>query len=190
MQKVELEALVKNLMVSSDQNSSTQSQTTNEQRTSEFTDHERDVTGYLFAKLIVLYANSFYLVYPSDKEVRMAKREYAKQIGRFSREQVDTAIGLLARLAISHERENKIYREPNIPVILALMDEAVKRDRSHQLFLPEPPESKDEKQKRIQEGLKHTSALLAMFDEPQETKTLTEAEILDLDRLELISKKM
>lgn len=173
--------------MSSGQNSSTQSQTTEGQQVSEFTDHERDITGYLFAKLIVLYANSFYLVYPSDKEVRLAKREYAKQIGKFSREQVDAAIGLLARLAISPERDNKIYREPNIPVILALMEEAVKCDRAHQLFLPEPPESKEEKEARLELGRKEAARLLAMFEEP-EPKPLSKAELDDLARLERLKR--
>jgi len=168
--------------VSNGQNSSTQSQTTEEQQT--FSDHERDVTGYLFAKLIVLYANDFYLVYPSEKEVKFAKREYAKQIGQYSREQIDTALKLLASLAISHERENRIFRDPNIPAILALMEEAVKRDRAHQLFLPVPPESAEDKEKRLELGRVEAARLLAMFEQEPEQKQLTQVEIDDLARLE------
>jgi len=182
MQKVELEQLAKNLMVSNGQNSSTQSQTTEEQQT--FSDHERDVTGYLFAKLIVLYANNFYLVYPSEKEVKFAKREYAKQIGQYSRDQIDTTLKLLAGLAISHERENRIFRDPNIPAILALMEEAVKRDRAHQLFLPVPPESAEDKEKRLELGRVEAARLLAMFEQEPEQKQLTQVEIDDLARLE------
>ena len=161
MQKVDLEQLAKNLMVSSGQNSSTQSQTTTEQQI--FSEHEKDVTGYLFAKLIVLYAGTFYLVYPSDKEVKFAKREYAKQIGIYSRDQIDTAIKLLASLMVSSERQNKIYREPNLPVILALMEEAVKRHRAHQKFLPVPQESEEEKNARLQAGRQEAARLLAML---------------------------
>jgi len=168
--------------VSSGQNSSTQSQTTSEQQI--FSDHERDVTGYLFAKLIVLYAGAFYLVYPSEKEVKFAKREYAKQIGQYSREQIDSALKLLASLAISPERENKIFREPNIPAILALMEEAVKRDRAHQLFLPVPPESAEEKGKRLELGRIEAARLLSLFDSEPESKQLTQVEIDDLARLE------
>jgi hypothetical protein len=155
-------------MVSSGQNSSTDSQTTTKQQT--FSDHERDVTGYLFAKLVVLYAGAFYLAYPSLKEADFAKREYAKQIGQYSRDQVDTVVKLLAGLAISPERENRIFREPNIPAILALMEEAVKRDRSHQLFLPVPPESPEDKEARLELGRKESSRLLAMLGEEPEPK--------------------
>lgn len=142
------------------------------------------VTGYLFAKLVVLYAGAFYPVYPSLKEADFAKREYAKQIGLYSREQIDTALKLLAALAISPERDNRIFREPNIPAILALMEEAVKRDRAHQLFLPVPPESKDDKEKRLELGRQEASRLLAIFDQPEEQKQPTDSDIKDLQRLE------
>lgn len=117
----------------------------------------------MFVKLLALYANAFYLVWPSEKEVNFAKRQYAKEIGRFTREQIDTAMIHLAKLAVSTDRENRIYREPNILAVLAMMDETVKRDRSHQLFLPVPPESQEEKQKRIECGIKNTTALLDML---------------------------
>ncbi len=142
------------------------------------------MTGYLFAKLVVLYAGAFYLVYPSLKEADFAKREYAKQIGKYSREQIDAALKLLATLAISPERENKIFREPNIPAILALMEEAVKRDRAHQLFLPVPPESAEDKEKRLELGRAEAARLLAMFDQDSEQKQLAQVEIDDLARLE------
>jgi hypothetical protein len=187
MEKVELEQLVKSLTVSNGQNSSTDSQTTPRQQT--FSDHERDVTGYLFAKLVVLYAGAFYLVYPSLKEADFAKREYAKQIGKYSREQIDTALKLLASLAISPERENRIFREPNIPAVLALMEEAVKRDRAHQLFLPVPQESDEDKEKRLELGRKEAERLLAMFDEPKEPKPLTKLELDDLDKLERLKNE-
>ena len=187
MEKVELEQLAKNLMVSSGPNSSTDSQTIPKQQT--FSDHERDVTGYLFAKLVVLYAGAFYLVYPSLKEADFAKREYAKQIGQYSRGQIDTALKLLASLAISPERENKIFREPNIPAILALMEEAVKRDRAHQLFLPLPPESAEDKEKRLELGRVEAARLLAMFEQELEPKQLTQIEIDDLERLERLKNE-
>jgi len=169
--------------VSNGQNSSTDSQTTQKQQT--FSEHERDVTGYLFAKLVVLYAGAFYLVYPSLKEADFAKREYAKQIGKYSREQIDISLKLLASLAISPERENKIFREPNIPAILALLEEAAKRDRSHKLFLPVPQESNKEKERRLELGRKEASRLLSMFEE-SEPKQLTKNEIEDFERLERI----
>lgn len=175
--------------MSNEQNYSRQSQTTTQQQTSDFTEHERDVTGYLFAKLFALYANAFYLVYPSKKEVSFAKAQYAKDIGKYSREQIDEAMKHLARLAISPDRENRIYKEPNVPAILAMMEEAVKRDRAHQLFLPKPPESKDEKEKRLEIGRIEAERLLAMFDEPKETKQLTQVEIDDLARIERLKSE-
>lgn len=177
--------------MSNGQNSSTQSQTTTGQPISSFTDHEKDVTGYLFAKLIVLYANSFYLVYPSEKEVVLAKREYAKQIGEYSRDQIDIGIRHLARLAISRERDDRIYREPNIPAILAMLYEVAKPNRSHKLFLPVPTESAEDREKRYSEGEKHSAAILAMFaEEEPPTSTLTPAQqAAEAARLERIKNK-
>lgn len=184
VERVELEQLAKSLTVSNGQYYSTDSQTTTKQQI--FSDHERDVTGYLFAKLLVLYAGSFYLVYPSLKEVNFAKREYAQQIGKYSREQIDAALKLLASLSISPERENRMFREPNIPAILALMENAVKRDRAHQLFLPVPKESDEDKERRIEIGRQESARLLAIFEEPKEINKLTQLEIDDLARLERI----
>lgn len=141
----------------------------------------------------MLYANTFYLVYPSEKEVNLAKREYAKDIGCYTREQIDIGLKALAKLAISRERDDRIYREPNIPAFLALLDEVAKRDRAHKHFesLYDPTtgmyrlEDQTAKEKRYAEGIKHTSALLAMFEDPEQ-KPLTPAEQADLERLERI----
>ena len=165
MQRVDMELMVKSLMVSSEQNSSTQSQTSTEQQT--FSEHEKFITGYLFAKLIILYANSFYLVYPSDKEVKFAKREYARRLGVFSQDDIDQMLKHLSKLMVSYERDDKIFREPNMPAIMGLLETAFKRDRSHQLFLPVPPESKEEKAARIELGMKNCESILNMFGDEE-----------------------
>lgn len=183
MQKPELEQVVKNLMVSSERNYSTQSPTTTEQQI--FSDHERDVTGYLFAKLMVLYANSFYLVYPSEKEVKFAKREYAKEIGRFTRDQIDIGMRHLAKLAISTERDDRIYREPNLPAILAMMSESVAPKRAHKLFEPLSLPDKSAQEKARAAGACELDRLMSMFKEP-EPAPLTPEQILDNERLEMI----
>lgn len=175
--------------MSSEQSYSRQSQTTAAQQTSDFTDHERDVTGYLFAKLFALYANAFYLVYPSKKEVVFAKAQYAKDIGKYSREQIDEAMKHLARLAVSPDKENRIYKEPNVLAVLAMMDESVKRDRAHQLFLPVPKESDEEKERRLELGRVEAARLLALFDEPKPTKQQTQADIDDMARLERLKNE-
>ena len=142
---------------------------------------------------MVLYANSFYLVYPSEKEVKFAKREYAKEIGRFSRDQIDIGLRYLAKLAISPERDNRIYREPNLPAILAMLDEVARPKRAHKQFDSAYDEStgtyrledQTAKQKRIEVGLKYTSDLMSLFTEPEPTP-LTPEQILDNERLEKI----
>lgn len=171
--------------MNSGQNSSTQSQTTQGQRTSEFTEHERDVTGYLFAKFLVLYSNTFYFVWPSEKELNLTKREYAREIGKFSREQIDIAILHLAKLAVSPERENRIYREPNVIAFLSLLDEVSRGSPAHRLFLPVPIETEEAKAARIEEGKRQSNALLALF-EAKEPPLPTEAELKDLEKLERI----
>lgn len=139
--------------------------------------------------MIILYANNFYLVYPSEKEVQFAKRQYARQIGKFNQEQVDNMLKHLASLLISYERENKIFKEPNLPAILALLESAFKRDRSHRLFLPAPPESDNEKRQRIEKGLQCTQSLLSMFDEPRTDSEIDLNKKLDDIKLERIKNE-
>lgn len=174
--------------MSKDRNCSTQSQTTTGQQTSSFTDHERDVTGYLFAKLVVLYANTFYLVYPSEKEVNFAKREYAKEIGRFTREQIDVGMRHLAKLAISTERDDRIYREPNLPAILAMLDETARPKRAHKLFEPLALPDKVSQEKAKEVGRCELDRLMTMFAEP-EKPPLTQAEIADKQRAERLANE-
>ena len=169
--------------MSSERNYSTQSPTTTEQQI--FSDHERDVTGYLFAKLMVLYANSFYLVYPSEKEVKFAKREYAKEIGRFTRDQIDVGMRHLAKLAISTERDDRIYREPNLPAILAMLGESVAPKRAHKLFEPLALPDKSAQEKARAAGACELDRLMSMFKEKEPTP-LTPEQILDNERLERI----
>jgi len=163
-----------------------------------FSDHERDVTGYLFAKLAVLYANAFYLVYPSLKESDFAKREYAKQIGRYSRDQIDMTIKHLAALAISRERHDLIYREPNIPAILALMDQCVKRHGLHKQFDSAYDkttgtyrlEDQTSKAKRYEIGQREASKLLAMFPDEEPKLDVSENTEFAKARLELAKQRL
>lgn len=173
--------------MSKDRNCSTQSQTTNGQQT--FSDHERDVTGYLFAKLAVLYANAFYLVYPSEKEVNFAKREYAKEIGRFTRNQIDVGMKHLAKLAISTERDNRIYREPNLPAILAMLDESARPKQAHKLFAPLSLPDAVSQEKARKAGACELDRLMSMFKEP-EPAPLTPAEIADKQRAERLANEI
>ena len=92
----------------------------------------------------------------------------------------------LAKLAVSPERENRLYREPNVPAIIALLESVNKRDTAHKLFLPLPVESDEQKALRIQEGAKQAAALLSMFDESPKEPELTYAERQDLAKLEKI----
>lgn len=89
-----------------------------------------DATQYFFAKLRIVYgASKFDTYWPTDTEVRQVKREWAEQIGRLTREEIDNAMDHAKRMMYEED-----WSWPNVGLILS----GAKRFASHKRFLPNP----------------------------------------------------
>jgi hypothetical protein len=115
----------------------------------------------LFVLLKAVYPNKFDLIWPSEKEVNLTKRVYAKEIGKFTRDQIDEAVKYMAKLAMEGERE---CMEPNIMVFLRYAGELNTNKKMYQEFLPAPQESKEDREKRRQLALEKCKALKGIFE--------------------------
>lgn len=105
---------------------------THQQPRKTFDQHTVDATQYFFARLRMIYgAGKFDATWPTDADLKMAKREWAESIAKHTKEELDSAL--------SHAKENlhsDDYAWPNVGLILS----GNKRHLSaaHRLFLPEP----------------------------------------------------
>ena len=66
-------------------------QTTSLQST--FSDQERDATAYFFLRLKAIYGAEYKRHFPDVESERISKREWARQIGQYSREKIDHMFG-------------------------------------------------------------------------------------------------
>jgi hypothetical protein len=114
----------------------------------------------LFVLLKAVYPNKFDLIWPSEKELNLTKRAYAKEIGKFTREQIDEAMRYMTKLASEGEKE---YLEPNVMIFLSCAGELNTNKKMYQTFLPAPVETKEEHEKRRELALEKCKALKGIF---------------------------
>jgi len=98
----------------------------------------------------------------------------------------------LERRAEQCYRDGEEMWPPSYAEFRALAFPASTRDAlAHKPFdKPALPEPQDYRAKRYQEGLRQTAALLAMLDDKQEDKQLTDADKADLERLEKLKNAL
>lgn len=80
-----------------------------------FSEAERDATAYFFLRLKNIYGGKYLAAYPDEESVRLAKREWAKQIGQYSREDIDRMFDMVKQQQAKGDEE---YQWPNIGLIL------------------------------------------------------------------------
>lgn len=98
-----------------------QPETTTRPSTSEFTDHERDSTAYFFLRLQNLYGSRYTAQFPEQEDIRLAKREWARQIGRYTRDQIHQMFEDVKRIQAAGDRKlAERFDWPNVGAILAL----------------------------------------------------------------------
>lgn len=142
--------------------SQTPSQTTSGRQISDFTDHERDVTGYLFVRFRAMYPSKFYLIWPTEKELNLTKREFARDLGRYTRQQIDEA---MAHIKNRMQEGDRGFAEPNVLKALQVLGELNTNKAMYQKFLPAPPEAPEDRTKRYKVGQKRCKSLLDFLDE-------------------------
>jgi hypothetical protein len=140
-------------------------QTTPEQQT--FSDKEKDSVGYFFLRLGNLYgALQMQTRWPDDESLKLAKREYGKLIGQYSREELHEAFELTKR-----ERQigNDRFDWPNIDAIIGLIsNEGVMTGSwgtgAHRLWKPENLIGQGTERGRKKAATKALGEMKGMFD--------------------------
>lgn len=142
--------------------SQTRSQTTHEQQTSDFTPYEKEATAYLFYMFKGMYPGEFDLCWPTEKELNITKRTYAKDIGRFTRPQIDEALTFIKTQAAEGVRE---FMRPNVLAFLQAAGQLNVNKAMYKVALPPPPESKKQRAERYEKGRENCKRLLGLFDD-------------------------
>lgn len=152
-------------------------------------DYEKDTIAYFFAKLKLTDQRFYTQAMPDEKTEAITKRDYANQLRYLTNDQIDKGFTELRKLMAANHPE---YKFMTIPKAIGLCDgtaavivqEGVQVG-AHKTFPPALPEPAHYRDKRYEEGLMQTAALLAMLDDKPEQK-LTDADKADLQRLEKI----
>ena len=104
-----------------------------------FSEDERDAVGYFFMRLSNMYGVSkIQSQWPDSESLRNAKREYAKDIGRFTREEISHAFDL----AHKQKQEGSSRLDwPDVDAILGLIKNTGMTGSwgtaAHRLYKPE-----------------------------------------------------
>lgn len=109
-----------------------------------------------------MYPHKFDFIWPSEKELALTKREYARTIGRYTREQIDQALEYCRNMAAKGEKE---YLEPNPLITLRVLGDLNTNTAMYKLLpraTKESPEAIEERRKAAEVGCKK---LMSMFDE-------------------------
>lgn len=98
-----------------------QPETTTRQPISEFTDQERDSTGYFFLRLQNQYPGKYQQQFPEEADIKLAKREWAKQIGQYTRDQIHEMFETVKRIRASADTKlAEKFQWPDIGAILGV----------------------------------------------------------------------
>ena len=117
-------------------------------KTRRFTDEEIDKTNMFFARLVTIYGRSKTKTIwgDSEEQLRTTRREWAREIGKLSIQQLEEVFTKLKnRLA----RNDRRFAWPDIPQILALATEP-EAYAAHTVFkaaLPEPDWRKEQRRR-------------------------------------------
>ncbi len=124
-----------------------------------FTEVEQQATRYFFARLRTIWgAGKFNQQWPTDKDLQLSRREYAKQIGKYSQQEIDEA---LENAKKQKANGNPDFQWPDINIILSGCNRNL--NASHREFLPAPKETKEQRQERIEYGKNQIKKLRDIF---------------------------
>ena len=131
-----------------------------------FSDHEKDAVGYFFLRLTNAYgATKMQSQWPDDA-LKLAKREFGKRIGKYSREQIHEAMELAHK-----EREigNQRFDWPNIDAILGLISNESAISGSwgagaHKIWKPEQLLDQGTKEDRHKAAVKALDEMKGLFE--------------------------
>jgi hypothetical protein len=136
------------LLSAAEQRLASNSQTPCE-RTTNFSDYEKQATVYFFDRLSAIYLKKFTSQFSGADNLSKVRHEWAKDIGKLSREQIDKGMDVAKQ---EYKRGNRDYCWPNIGLIVGLCKSGYGRDaKAHRIYRPErllvDQASKDKAQK-------------------------------------------
>lgn len=83
-----------------------------------FSEQQKDSTAYFFVRLKTVYGADFMRHFPDVESEKMAKREWAQQIGQYTRQQIDS---MFDHVKSERMRGNEDYQWLDIGNILAIL---------------------------------------------------------------------
>lgn len=98
--------------------------------TGQLTSEQRDSVAYFFLRMANVYGSKYHQQWPNEEAIKLAKREWAEQIGKFSRGQIDAMFANAKAMLIAGDDE---WRWPEIGRILSGVVETWER-RAHRPF--------------------------------------------------------
>lgn len=126
-----------------------------------FTDEEQVATRYFYQRLRAIYGGAkFKSTFPTDLDLQLSRREFARLIGQHSRDQIDYALDH-ARLQIREGDPDFLW--PNVALILSGLTLA--KIPAHKQLTSPKPMTLEEREKSRSIGIKAMARLKAAFNE-------------------------
>ena len=98
-----------------------------------FSNEEKDSTYYLFMRMTGVWGMSkMNSLYPDEAAQQIARRTFAKRIGKYTREQIDASINFM-----SEQKSNaKMYDWPDVNEVLGCLRDLNRTRPLHQKYVP------------------------------------------------------
>ena len=96
-----------------------------------FSETEQDSTKYLFMRMNGVFGKSKMLsLYDTPIARQQARRQYAKQVGKYDREQIDEAMEYIVK-----ERQMGRYSWPSVDEVLGVLSDLFKKKAIHKDYV-------------------------------------------------------
>ena len=98
---------------------------------SSFSEKEKDSTIYMFGRMMGIWGESkMRSLYPDEKSKMIARRQYAKRIGQYDRQQIDQALNYMAE---KKSNEN-LFEWPSVDDVLGVLKDLNRKRPLHQEY--------------------------------------------------------
>ena len=94
-----------------------------------FSDQEKDSTIYLMTRMTAIWGSAkMSSLYPDDKAKMLARRQYAKRIGQYNRQQIDKALNYMAE----KKSNDNHFEWPSVDDVLGVLKDLNRKRPLHQ----------------------------------------------------------
>jgi len=98
---------------------------------SSFSEQEKDSTIYLFGRMMGIWGEAkMRSLYPDEQSKMIARRQYAKRVGQFDRQQIDKALNYMAE---KKSNEN-LFEWPSVDDVLGVLKDLNRKRPLHQEY--------------------------------------------------------